>query len=128
MKAGVSILLMLLMGTGPWLCCCSAGQLTPPAKPVSAPKPSCCHAQHSPTEKTDGPAPSRPCSCQDERQPQTLAIPDNSGTDLASFGFYGAASDAVLAIAPAPVNQTNCAVPPFLNAPDILSLCHILRC
>ncbi|OAI55147.1 hypothetical protein AYO44_00080 [Planctomycetaceae bacterium SCGC AG-212-F19] len=132
MKAGLSLLLMLLTATGPWLCCCTAGQATAatPA-PDSAPKPSCCHAvKVSPGSSDTTPlAPNRPCSCQHERLPATLAMPDTSAPELGSFAvpmiaWAGIPVELLTELTPAPVASLSATV----HSQDILRLCHMLRC
>src|SRR5262245_34455215 len=78
-RIGLTICLIFVTAAGPWLCCCTAGQLAAlasrsdqPAKPASAP--CCCdtsagaedNARESPT------SPERHCPCQEHRPMGTV--------------------------------------------------------
>lgn len=131
MKAGICVILSLVMAGGPWVCCCAAGPRSAAAPAPDTPAaPSCCHAKHQPAKTADSPlAPARPCSCQHERQPQTLANPDNTVADEVAWGFCAVAEGELAGHASnAPARFAHAALPSFHDGPDILSLCHILRC
>ena len=141
MKFAVTIYLALVMAAGPWVCCCTATQLTPkePAVPASHSKSCCCSAEESREGSVpDQPlAPTRPCSCQDERQPVVLASADvQAATQLSRLliSIDQIAFDLCISPASDTAMDVRCPEPaqggvfPFCDARDILCILQTLRC
>jgi hypothetical protein len=132
MKLGLNILLILVMAAGPWLCCCVAGQVTPKQSSTPAQTHSCCCPQEEQNSTDDSPmTPSRPCSCQDERQPGLRSAPDNLDDlqlsrltlELPASLFTVTTTEAM-----ASPSTSECIAFPFHDCRDILRILHILRC
>jgi len=134
MKLAVIVYLALATAAGPWVCCCTAAQLAPKASAVPAEqhKSCCCPADDSQEENVpDQPlTPTRPCSCQDERQPGLLASSDvQAAAQLAQLATFLDAAPLDLAISPANDEATDLHYSlPLTIARDILRIFQILRC
>ncbi len=134
----LNLYLVLVIAAGPWLCCCTAAQVTSwfgPAPQAAGPACGCCPEEADDRERPadeGSKAPARPCPCEGQRLPVLAASPDFSGSEVKS----SAASDAgAVAFA-----EPKAAAPILSDAPErsdalprmsgrtLLRALHILRC
>lgn len=143
-RTGLAIYLALVTAAGPWLCCCTVRDALAVAVPAhESAKAGCCH-RHAPakahTHAEEPRSPAKPplpnCPCQDEREPQAVALPDSAaagpdvrlgGNDTDPLDLPPPSACCFAASDPAAARPPGGGTP-FVTSRDLLCVFHILRC